>query len=215
MALTVIGFFYDFKQVFQVVEDLVANDYDAELVKLVFAAHKSQVDPVNYDSTREEAPVILFKQATFGAEITEEDCFYYAQCLYQGSAILTVNIPSAPDQGRAWEDKTAKNLEDFMEKGGAYDHEVHRIYTNRASLTTYPQSRYMDPLGSNQIEKNRTHASRNSLNEEVSNVVGKLLTTSYLEEQENRSGWRLLSATEVLALFDLNKKSLAKEVNTQ
>ena len=212
MAMTVIGFFQDFEKVLQVLKDLVANDYDPELIKLVFELDKSHSAPVNYDNTREEAPVILFKQATFGAEITEEDCFYYAQCLHQGDALLTVHIPTDPDQGRTWEDATAKNLEKFMAEGGAYDHETHRIYTNRAALTTYPQTRYMDPLGSNQIEKNRTYGSRDSLYGEVSNSTGTLLTTNYLEELEDQSDWQILNAGAVLALFDRQERKTRETI---
>src|SRR5690349_8698428 len=101
--MTVIGFFHKFEQVLHVLEDLIANNYNPELIKLTFASGKPQHNSENYDHTREEAPVILFKQAIFGAEITEEDCFYYAQCLHQGDALLTVHIPAAPDQGGAQE----------------------------------------------------------------------------------------------------------------
>ncbi len=197
MAMTVIGFYHKYSEALQTIEDLVANDYDPELIKLAYAQLNRQQASVDFDNTLEQAPVILFKQATFGADITEEDCFYYAECLRKGDTLLTVHIPS--DQGRAWEEETAKVLEDFLADGGAYDHEIRRIYSNRAGLTTYPQNRYMDPIGPNKLVKDRTHGSRSPLNGEVSNVMGSTIQTDYLAELEDLSGWRMLTAAQVLA----------------
>ena len=210
MAMTVIGFFHNFEQMLQVLEDFVINDYNPGLIKLTFVSGQTQHKSENYDNTREEAQVILFKHATFGAEITGEDCFYYAHCLNKGDALLTIQIPTALDKGRTWEDGTARNLKKVMLESGAFDCETHRIYTNRAALTTYPQTRYMDPLGANQVEKNRTHSSGSLLNGEVSNVISNLLTTNYLDKLEDQAGWRILSATTVLALFDFDKKEKRK-----
>ena len=197
MAMTVIGFYHKYSEALQTIEDLVANDYDPELIKLAYAHLNRQQASVDFDNTLEQAPVILFKQATFGADITEEDGFYYAECLRKGDTLLTVHIPS--DQGRAWEEETAKLLEDFLADGGAYDHEIRRIYGNRAGLTTYPQNRYMDPIGPNKLVKDRTYGSRSPLNGEVSNVMGSTIQTDYLAELEDLSGWRMLTAAQVIA----------------
>lgn len=200
MAMTVIGFYHKYDQALQTLEDLVANDYDPDLIQLAYAPLDRAQAAVDYDNTLEQAPVIFFKQATFGADITEEDAVYYADCLYQEDALLTVHIPTTPGQGRDWEEETARAIEDFLAGGGAYDHEIRRIYSNRAGLTTYPQTRYMDPIGPNKVLKDRPYGSRSPLNGEVSNVMGVPIQTDYLEELEDLSGKRILTATEVMAL---------------
>jgi hypothetical protein len=200
MAMTVIGFYHTYNQALQTLEDLVANDYDPELIQLAYAPVGQPLSAVDYDNTLELAPVIFFKQATFGSDITEEDAVYYADCLHNNDALLAVHIPSTAGQGRDWEEETARVLEDFLAEGGAYDHEVRRIYSNRAGLTTYPQTRYMDPIGPNKLVKDRTYGSRSPLNGEVSNVMGVVIQTDYLEELEDLSGKRILTATQVMAL---------------
>lgn len=199
MAMTVIGFYHKYSQALATLEDLVANDYDSDLIQLAYAPYNRQAAAVDFDNTLELAPVIFFKEATFGADITEEDATYYADCLHKEDALLTVHVPTTPGQGRAWEDETARTLEDFLADGGAYDHEIRRIYSNRAGLTTYPQTRYMDPIGPNKKDKDRTYGSRSPLNGEVSNVMGVTIQTDYMDELEDLSGRRLLTATEVLA----------------
>jgi hypothetical protein len=198
MAMTVIGFYHKYDLALHTLEDLVANDYDPELIKLTYAPRNRQIEVVDFDNTREQAPVILFKVATFGADITEEDGVYYADCLEEGDTLLTVHIPSG--QSRDWEEETAKALEDFLAEGGAYDHEIRRIYGNRPGLTTYPQNRYMDPMGPNNPMIDRTHRSRSPLNGEVSNVIGIEIKSDYLTELEKFSGLRVRTATQVLAL---------------
>lgn len=197
MAMTVIGFYHTYNLALHTLEDLIANDYDPEMIKLTYAPPNRRLDVVDFDNTREQAPVILFKEATWGADITEEDGFYYADCLEEGDVLLTVHIPSG--QERAWEEETARALEDFLAEGGAYDHEIRRIYGNRAGLTTYPQNRYMDPIGPNNPFKDRTYGSRSPLNGEVSNVVGVTIQTDYLTELEKFSGLRVQTASQVLA----------------
>ncbi|MDB5080689.1 MAG: hypothetical protein JWP00_2613 [Chloroflexi bacterium] len=197
MAMTVIGFYHKYNQALQTLEDLVANEYDPELVKMTYSRLKGLPAAVDYDNTLEQAPVILFKEATFGSDITEDDGFYYAECLRKGDILLTVHIPGG--QSRDWEEETAKTLEDFLADGGAYDHEIRRIYGNRAGLTTYPQNRYMDPIGPNKLMKDRPYGSRSPLNGEVSNVVAVQIQTDYLAELEELSGLRMLTAAEVLA----------------
>jgi hypothetical protein len=201
MATTVIAYFHSYDEALQVLEDLVANDYDAELVKLAYEPTNRQSAPVDYDNTIEQAPVIEFKDATFGAELTEEDAIHYADCLSKGDALLTVHIPTDPTQERDWESQTARTIEDFLADGGAYDHEIRKIYSNRAGLTTYPQNRYSDPIGPNKINKDRIYESRSPLNGEVSNVIGVPDNSNYLDELTEQSGRRVLTASEVLALL--------------
>jgi hypothetical protein len=208
MAMTVIGFYHKYDQALQTLEDLVANEYDSDLIQLAYAPVDRAMAAVDYDNTLEQAPVIFFKQATFGADITEEDAVYYAECLHNDDALLTVHVPTTPGQDRDWEEETARVLEDFLAEGGAYDHEIRRIYSNRAGLTTYPQARYMDPIGPNKLVKDQPYSSRSPLNGEVSNVVGVPIQTDYLEELEDLSGKRILTATEVMALQNRGQVSV-------
>lgn len=199
MARTVIGFYHNVEQAMQVVEDLIANEYDPELIRVAYEPPQVEAE-IDYDNTREQAPVIEFKEATFGADITEEDAVYYDDCLSKGDALLTVHIPTDPTQERDWEEKTAKTIEDFLVEGGAYDHEIRKVWGNRAGLTTYPQNRYMDPVGPNKLNRDRIYESRSPLNGEVSNVIGVPDNTNYIEELESLTGRRVLSGAEALAL---------------
>lgn len=200
MATTVIGYYSSYNQAITVMEDLLANDYDADLIKLTYEPANNQAAEIDYDNTLEQAPVIEFKDATFGADITEEDAVYYSDCLNKGDALLSVFIPTDPTAERSWEEETAKSIEDFLAGGGAYDHEIRKVYTNRAGLTTYPQNRYMDPVGPNNMNKDRIYGSRSLLNGEVANVLGTPDTSNYLDELSLLSGRRVLTANEVLAL---------------
>ncbi|HEX2914176.1 MAG TPA: hypothetical protein VH186_25470 [Chloroflexia bacterium] len=199
MASTVIGYFHNYKEAIQTLDDLIANEYNPEWIILAYQP-PDYAAVVDYDNTLEQAPVIEFKQATFGADITEEDCIYYSKLLEQGNALLTVYVPSSPPDEPNWSDETAKTIEEFLAGGGAYDHEIRRIYGNRAGLTTYPQNRYLDPIGPNQINKDRIYESRSPLNGEVSNTIGVPDTSDYLEELEASSGRRVMTASEVMAL---------------
>ncbi len=200
MATTVIGYFRNYGQALEVLEDLVANEYDPELIKLAYEPANRQAAPVDFDNTIEEGPVIEFRDATFGAELTEEDAVHYADCLAKGDALLAVHIPTDPTQERGWESETSRTIEEFLGDGGAYDREIRKVYSNRAGLTTYPQNRYSDPIGPNKIDKDRIYDSRSPLNGEVSNVIGVRDTSDYLDELEEQSGRRVLTATEILAL---------------
>ena len=200
MASTVIGFFRDYPKAILVLDELVASSYDQDLIKLAYLPPDHSSSQVDFDNTLEQAPVIEFKDATFGADIAEEDAVYYSECLEKGQALLTVHIPSDASQERDWEDRTARTIEDFLADGGAFDHEIRKVYSNRGNLTTYPQTRYLDPVGPNKLNKDRIYESRSPLNGEVSNVIGVTDNTNYLEELNTLAGRSVLTARQVLAL---------------
>ncbi len=205
MALTVIGFFNTYEDALRVMDELLANEYDPDLIKIAHAAGpNNQVAEIDYDNTMEQAPVIEFKDATFGADITEEDAVYYSDRLDKGEALLSVHIPTDRNKERGWEEEASHEIEEFMSDSGAYDHEVRKVYSNRG-LTTYPQNRWMDPIGSNKIDKDRIYESRSPLNGEVSNVIGVPDTSNYLEDLEELSGRSVLTAAEILILRDKGK----------
>lgn len=199
MARTVIGFYQSAERAMQVVEDLAANEYDLESVRLTYEPGRTTA-VIDYDNTMEQAPVIEFKEATFGSDITEEDAVYYSAILDKGHALLAVFIPTGPQEEPGWEEATAKTIEDFVADGGAYDHEIRKIWGNRMGLTTYPQNRWIDPMSPNQMTKDRIYESRSPLNGEVSNVIGVPDTSDYMEELEALSGRRVLTGKEALAL---------------
>ncbi len=147
--------------------------------------------------------VIEFRGATFGSDITEEDSIYYSDILRKGDAILAVYVPTSSNQDRAWEEEAADSIAEFMTGGGAYDREIRKIYGNRAALTTYPQNRWLDPVGPNKMDRDRIYSSHSPLNGEVANVIGVQDKIDYLEELEDISGRVVMSATEVLALRNL------------
>ncbi len=202
MSSTVIGYFRLYQHALEVMDELVANQYDTDLIKLAYSLPNQASASVDYDNTLEQAPVIEFKDATFGADITEEDAVYYSRCLEKGEALLMVHIPSDASQERSWEEQTAHTIEDFLADGptGAYDHEIRKVYSNRGGLTTYPQNRYLDPIGPNQINKDRIYGSHSPLNGEVSNVIGVPDNSNYLEELEALSGRSVMTASQILAL---------------
>ncbi len=199
MATTIIGYFKKYDQALQVLEDLVASDYNPEFIKLAYEPDVKKASPVDFDNTIEQGPVIEFKDATFGAELNEEDAVYYSQCLDKGEVLLTVFVATDPTQERDWELETAKTLADFLSDGGAYDHEIRKVYSNRAGLTTYPQNRFSDPVGPNKMNRDRIYESRSPLNGEVSNVLGVSDNRDYVAELEEQSGRRILTAAEILA----------------
>ena len=203
MARVVVGYFNHQSRAVKAIQRLIEQGVDPELINIVYDEQPpEEQEEVDFDNTIEMAPLIAFKEALFGADITEEDAVYYATCLEKGQALLSVFVPTNPAEDRDWESRTAKIIEDFMGDYGAFDHETRRVRGNRAGLTTYPQNRYMDPIGPNPIEKDRIYYSRSPLNGEVSNVIGVPDTTDYMETLESLSGRRVLSAGEALELRD-------------
>lgn len=203
MARTVVSYFHSYELAVQTVEDLVASNYDPELIRVAFEPARAS-NAIDHDNTKEQAPLIEFREVTFGAEITEEDADYYSAILDKGDVLLAVHIPTDPTQERGWEDEAAKTIEQFLKEGGAYDCENRKLYSNRG-LTTYPQNRWIDPtMGRPNINKDRIYESRSPLNGEVSNTIGVPDTTDYMQELEDLSGRRVLNATELLTLLNQN-----------
>lgn len=199
MARTVVSYFHNYELAVQSVEDLLANNYDPELIRIAFEPERSS-DTIDYDNTKEQAPLIGFREVTFGAEITEEDADYYSAVLDKGDVLVSVHIPTDPTQERGWEEETAEVITNFLKDGGAYDCESRKVYSNRG-LTTYPQNRWIDPtMGRPNLKKDRIYESRSPLNGEVSNVIGTPDTSDYLQELEDLSGRRVLNANELMAL---------------
>jgi hypothetical protein len=207
MARTVLSFYNNYEKAVHSIEDLLANDYDPELIKIAFEP-ANQTAFIEYDYTKEQAPLLEFRELTFGAEITEEDAEYYADRLDKGDIIIGVHVPTDTTQEGNWEEDTSETIGDFMMEGGAYDHEIRKVYSNRG-LTTYPQMRWIDPTMGRQTTvegKDRIYKSRSPLNDEVSNVLGVPDHTDYAETIEELSGRRVLNATEMLALHHTRAK---------
>ncbi len=199
MAKTVIGYFRNIAQASKVVQKLVDDNFDPEAIKLVFDEKPGAGNGPEFDNTIESSPMIAFKEAFFGADFTEEDATYYNKLLNDGDALLSVYVSNNEEGEREAEDRTAKTIGNAMGKAGAYDHEVRKIYSNRAGLTTYPQNRYLDPVGPNKLNQDRTYDSRSPLNGEVSNVIGVRKQSDSIDKISKMGGRQILNATEVLA----------------
>jgi len=203
MARTVVGYFRSVAQAEKVVKSLIEQGYEPDTINMTWDdvpadASKTGVD---YDNTIEQAPMIAFKDALFGADITEEDAIYYNKLLNEGDVLVSVYVHS-DGEDRDWEIKTARNAESALGKAGAYDHEVRKIYSNRAGLTTYPQNRYLDPVGPNKLNQDRIHGSRSALNGESSNVLSAAENVDFYDEIEKMGGRQIESGPEVLARLE-------------
>ncbi len=199
MARTVIGYFHNQDKAFNAINRLIEDKIDPDLINIAYDEDVVEDEfYVDFDNTIELAPLIAFKEAVFGADITEEDAVYYNKLLDGGDALVAVYIPSNEEEGRSWEEREAKKLDNFMGKLGAYDHEIRKVYSNRAGLTTYPQNRYLDPVGPNKPNRDRIYASSSPLNGEVSNVIGVQDDEDFYEEVEKLGGRRIETARELL-----------------
>ncbi len=213
MARTVVGYFRDVEKAEQVIRVLIEQGTDPELINLTW--DDAPTSEVNYDNTIEQAPLIAFKEALFGAEINEEDAIYYNKLLSEGDALLAIYVPTNEEESREWEEKFAKRIDNELGKAGAYDREIRKIYSNRAGLTTYPQTRYSDPVGPNKMNQSHTYSSRSPLNNEVSNVIGVSDNTDYFEEVQHLGGRQIMNGVEVLKLIERRAADAASAVTAK
>lgn len=200
MARTVLGYFNNLDRVTKVVNTLIAQGIDPEAINVAYDEQpENKPGEVDYDITIEQAPVIAFKEALFDADITEEDATYYNKLLNEGDLLVAIYVPTNEEAGRDAEEKAAKKLDTMLGKAGAYDHEIRKIYSNRAGLTTYPQNRYLDPAGPNKLNRDRLPSSRSPLNGEVSNVIAVDDNVDFMGNIEQMGGRKIENATEFLA----------------
>jgi hypothetical protein len=208
MARTVVGYFNSLDNAAKVIETLVAQGNDPELITIAYDEQpENGSNQDEYDTAIEQAPMIAFKDFVFGADITEEDSVYYNKLLNEGDALVAVYVPSNEAEGREWEEKAAKKLANVLAKAGAYDHEIRKIYSNRPGLTTYPQNRYLDPVGPNQLNRSRIPSSRSPLNNEVSNVIAVDTNVDFYEQAEQKGGRKIESAVEFREKAQQRKKT--------
>lgn len=195
MARTVVAYFHNVDDAIKIIQELAKQGYDPELINLAYDDDPDEGP--EFDNTIELAPVIAFKDFTFGAELSEEDADYYNKLLNEGHAMVAVYVPTNAGEGREWEERTAKSIDNRMGKAKAFDHEIRKIYSNRPGLTTYPQNRHLDPIGPNKKDR-RIYGSRSPLNGEVSNVIGVNEDEDYFEEVAQMGGRHIESGLEVL-----------------
>lgn len=198
MAKTVVGYFRNEAQAIVAIQKLVEQGNNPGAIMLTYDNTPSDAKTIDFDNTLEEAPVIAFRDALFGADITEEDAIYYNKLINEGDALVSVYVPTNPDEERDWEDKTAKSIGNIMAKNSAYDHEVRKIYSNRPGLTTYPQNRYSDPVGPNKLNRDSIYGSHSPLNGEVSNVIGVVEGGDKYDIIDTLGGRQIESGVEVL-----------------
>lgn len=208
MARTVVGYFNNLDKAINLIEALIAQGFEPEAINVAYDDQpENKPGEDDHDNTIEQAPVIAFKDALFGADITEEDATYYNKLLNEGDLLVTIYVPTDEEPGRDAEEKAAKKLDTMLGKAGAYDHEIRKIYSNRAGLTTYPQNRYLDPAGPNKLNRDRIHSSRSPLNNEVSNVISVDDNVDFFEQIEQMGGRTIENATEFLAKMEHRVKA--------